>query len=140
VAVFLSASRSGSSIIKKILERHPDIASLSGEAEPFLALSGNGFLYTSDSDAIRELVNKDRLLGDIFDDLGVPAAQLCDPDTMKDRWRKRFLIQFPEFFSDDHNYKEMLVALDEASTEAVGRNLMEEGKIHELVLKGVFKD
>ena len=140
VAVILTSSRSGSSLVKKILEQHPDIASLSGETEPFLTLSQNGFGFTSDSDALTQLANKNNLLNNIFDDLGVPSSQLCDMDTIKNRWRKRFLIQFPELFCDDENYKKLLQSLDKSLLKVVNENIKEETEIHKIILNDVFGD
>ena len=140
VAVILTSSRSGSSLVKKILEQHPEIASLSGETEPFLTLSKNGFGFTSDSDALDQLVSKDDLLNNIFDDLGVPSSQLCDVDTIKNRWRKRFLIHFPELFCDDENYKKLLQSLDESLLKVTNGKIKDEMEIHKIILNNVFKD
>ncbi|MBI2426215.1 MAG: hypothetical protein HYV34_00010 [Candidatus Kerfeldbacteria bacterium] len=140
VAVVLTSSRSGSSLIKKILEQHSDVASLSSETEPFLTLSQNGFAFGSDSDALTELVNKDILLDNIFDDLGVPSSQLCDVNTIKTRWRKRFLIHFPNLFSDDQNYQKLLRFLDKSLLRITDESIKEEAEIHKIILNNVFKD
>ena len=140
VLVILTSSRSGSSLVKKILGQHPDIASLSGETEPFLTLSENGFSFTSDSDVIKELVHKDNLLNNIFDDLGVSSSELCDIETIKNRWRKRFLIQFPELFSNEKNYEQLLQSIDISLIKIKNENIKEEIKIHKTILDEVFKD
>jgi hypothetical protein len=140
VGVILTSSRSGSSLVKKILDQHQDVAFLSGETEPFLTLSQNGFGFTSDSDALDQLVNKDNLLNNIFDDLGVSSAQLCDIDTIKNRWRKRFLIHFPELFCDDENYKKLLQSLDESLLKVMNGKIKEEKEIHKIILDNVFKN
>ena len=48
VAVILTGSRSGSSLMKTVVSRSNDVAYLSGEEEPFFILSGNGFPWSSD--------------------------------------------------------------------------------------------
>ena len=47
----VSGSRSGSSLLRSLLARSSDITVLSGEEEPYFAMSGNGFGITSSSDA-----------------------------------------------------------------------------------------
>lgn len=63
VAVILSGSRGGSSLFKETLARHPLIASLDGEVDPLLALSGNGFPQNSDSDRIERVDNAAEQIG-----------------------------------------------------------------------------
>ena len=58
VAVILTGSRSGSSLMKTIVSRSNDVAYLSGEEEPFYILSGNGFPWSSDSDGFENIKNK----------------------------------------------------------------------------------
>lgn len=140
VVVILTSSRSGSSLVKKILASHPDIASLDGEIDPFLVLSKNGFGYDSDSDAIVKISNKNELLDNIFDNLTIPTEEMCSFTEIKERWIKRFLLQFPNIFSDDDKYKKLLEVLDKSLKELGEKNVKEEKKIHELILSEVFKE
>jgi hypothetical protein len=116
VAVVLTSSRSGSSLFKAVLARHPGIASLDGEAEPLLALSGNGFGHdpACASDAIARLRNADALADEIFDGLTVPAGAFAPLAELRERWRKRLLLQFPALFAQPAAYAQMERALDEA--------------------------
>lgn len=53
----ISGSRSGSSLLKSVLAKSPDVTSLAGEEEPYIPLSGNGYGYTSKYDGFTELQN-----------------------------------------------------------------------------------
>ena len=101
VAVILCSPRSGSSLVKHALEVHPAIASLTGEIEPFLILTENGFGHNSNSDAIGNLKNKQALIDNIFDDLTVQSNTSLDASFLANTWEKRFLVQFPAEFSSD---------------------------------------
>lgn len=68
VVVILSASRSGSSLIFKVLSDSEDIIAPAGEHEPWLFLSGNKFPFTQ-SDTLPVINNKDTLLKLIRNDL-----------------------------------------------------------------------
>ena len=74
VAVILSSSRGGSSLVKETLAQHARIASLDGEVEPLLALSGNGFDHNSDSDRIESVANAAELAGSILDEISIASA------------------------------------------------------------------
>ncbi len=87
VIVVLCSSRGGSSLFKSVLANHPDITSLDGEEEPYYALTRNGFPWTSDHDGFTDVVDRERLLSFMMD-------ELMEQD-MGERWRKRLLLQFP---------------------------------------------
>lgn len=95
VAVILTGSRSGSSLMKTVVSKSNDVAYLSGEEEPFYILSGNGFPWSSDSDGFNTVKNKQILLDNIFDDLGINDKVLNLSKILKD-WRNRILLQFPD--------------------------------------------
>jgi len=140
VAVILTSSRSGSTLFKAALARHPDIASLDGEAEPFLALSGNGFGYDPDcsSDAVTRLRNVDALADDIFDGLRVPGERAAPMAELKERWRKRLLLQFPAWFAAPPAYAQLQRALDEALLFIRSPDAPSERELQRAVLSAVF--
>jgi len=140
VAVILTSSRSGSTLFKAALARHPGIASLDGEAEPFLALSGNGFGCdpACGSDAIASLLNADTLADDIFDGMTVPDAGLAPLAELKERWRKRLLLQFPALFAQPAAYAQMERALDEALLFSQSPDAPGEAALRRAVLSAVF--
>lgn len=139
VAVILTSSRSGSSLFKAALAGHPDIASLDGEAEPYLALTGNGFGCSAscDSDAIEYLERPDALADNIFDGLTVAAAHPPPLDELKARWRKRLLLQFPALFATADGHERLRRALDESLGYANEfRGCL--GELGQAVLRSVF--
>lgn len=140
VAVILTSSRSGSTLFKTALAHHPAIASLDGEAEPFLALSGNGFGYDPEcgSDAIARLRNADVLAEDIFDGLMVPAESAAPLAELKERWRKRLLLQFPAVFAQGAAYAQLERALDEALLFSRSPDAPSERELQRSVLSAVF--
>jgi hypothetical protein len=140
VAVILTSSRSGSTLFKAALARHPGIASLDGEAEPFLATSGNGFGYdpACGSDAIGHLRNADALADDIFDGLVVPGGAPAPLAELKSRWRKRLLLQFPALFAPPEAYARLERALDEALLPSQWPEAPEEEALQRAVLGAVF--
>jgi hypothetical protein len=103
VAVILTGSRSGSSLMKTVVSRSNDVAYLSGEEEPFFILSGNGFPWSSDSDGFNTLKNKQQLLDNLFDDLGINDKVFNLSKTLHD-WRNRILLQFPDVSDDVIDY------------------------------------
>ncbi|WP_245936807.1 sulfotransferase [Undibacterium pigrum] len=139
VAVILTAPRSGSSLLKSVLSVHPDIASLDGEMEPFLALSRNGFGNNADSDAFKQLNNRDVLLDNIFDDMTLPAGGNPEYDYLKNRWRKRLLLQFPALFSEAGVYAQLLQDLDAIFDQAKEQQIQGEAMLQDLILAKVFK-
>lgn len=140
VAVILTSSRSGSTLFKAALARHPGIASLDGEAEPFLATSGNGFGHdpACGSDAIAHLRNADALADDIFDGLTVPDGRLPPLAEMKARWHKRLLLQFPALFALPEASAHMERALDEALLPSQWPAAPSEQELQRAVLGAVF--
>lgn len=113
VLVILGNSRSGSSLFKSMLAAHPRIASLDGEIDPLLALTGNGFGCNADSDAVGALSNRAELADNIFDELGLPCAAAASPEWLRQRWEKRCLLQFPALFADADGHRRLLRALDQ---------------------------
>lgn len=99
VAVFLTGSRSGSSLMKAVVSRSNDVAYLSGEEEPFYILSGNGYPWSSESDAFTTVKNRQHLLDNIFDDMGINSKVFNYYDILDD-WRNRILLQFPDVDHD----------------------------------------
>jgi len=140
VAVILTSSRSGSTLFKAALACHPGIASLDGEAEPFLALSGNGFGYdpACTSDAIARLRNAESLADEIFDGLLVPDGRLAPLPEMNARWRKRLLLQFPALFAPPDAYAQLERALDEALLFSQSPDAPTEYELQHAVLSAVF--
>ncbi len=116
VAVILTSSRSGSTLFKEALARHPGIVALDGEMEPLLALSGNGFGHdpACGSDAIATLQNLQVLADNVFDGLSVASDQLAPRAEQQARWTRRLLLQFPALFAEPVEYARMQRALDEA--------------------------
>jgi hypothetical protein len=141
VAVVLTSSRSGSTLFKEALACHPGIAALDGEAEPFLALSGNGF--GSDpactSDAITRINHPDTLADNIFDGLTIASPHIASLDELLERWSKRLLLQFPALFASRDAY----AALRRVLCESLGRAGEQGGRtaqreLAKAVLSGVF--
>lgn len=104
VAVILTGSRSGSSLMKAVVSKSNDVAYLSGEEEPFFILTGNGFPWSSDSDGFNTIKNKQKLLDNLFDDLGINDKVFNLTKTLHD-WRNRILLQFPDVDSDVIDYQ-----------------------------------
>jgi len=103
VAVILTGSRSGSSLMKTVVSKSNDVAYLSGEEEPFFILTGNGFPWSSDSDGFNTVKNKQKLLDNLFNDLGINDKVFNVSKTVQD-WRNRILLQFPDIDSDTIDY------------------------------------
>jgi hypothetical protein len=140
VVVVLSGPRSGSSLVKSVLARHPDIAAMDGEIEPFLALTGNGFGYNSDSDAIGVVSNGAALVDNILDDLSLPTDTLPPPEDIRRRWEKRLLMQLPCLFSRPQAHDRLLRALDEALARVMARPDGSERELQARLLSAVFRD
>jgi hypothetical protein len=140
IGVILSSSRSGSSVFKNVLAAHPQVASLDGELEPFLVLTGNGFGANSDSDALHVLANQDVLADNIFDALSVPDTSLGPPSQWKARWRRRLLLQFPLLFLDEAAGALLESALDEALSRFQASDRRGgEGALQRMTLAAVFR-
>lgn len=116
VAVILTSSRSGSSLFKEALTRHPEIAALDGEMEPLLALSGNGFGHdpACRSDAFALLQHPDALADNVFDGLTIASPQQAPREELHARWRRRLLLQFPALFAAPEEYARLERGLGEA--------------------------
>lgn len=139
VAVMLSSSRSGSSLIKHVLAAHPDIASMDGEISPYLALTKNGYGFNSDSDAIGKLVNKSELIDNLFDDLTLPSQELPPLLQLKGRWVNRMIMQFPSLFVQEKELRLLMESLDEALLSAQNcQTEKEEKDLQKIILSKVF--
>ena len=86
VVVILSGSRGGSTLLKETLALHPRVASLDGELDPLLALSGNGFNQTSDSDCIEGVANAAELTSSILDEISFASAEILDTNQLLRKW------------------------------------------------------
>lgn len=139
VAVVLTSPRSGSSLLTSVLARHPGIATLDGEIEPYLALTGNGFGYSSNSDAIGALANRAALADCVLDDLTVADDGPPDLESIKRRWRNRLLLQFPSVFAQPSEQRRLVQSLDEAVTAGAARRCGGERAWQEYVLGKVFR-
>ena len=60
VSVVLTASRTGSSLMKTVLSMSNDVAYLSGEEEPYYIITDNSFPYNSDSDSFKTIKNRNQ--------------------------------------------------------------------------------
>jgi len=141
VVVILTSSRSGSSLFKEALARHPGIASLDGEMEPLLALSGNGFGYhpACTSDAIDLLQHADALADMVFDGLTLPSAELAPKAELHARWRRRLLLQFPALFTAADEFARLQRSLDEALDHVCAHGAqLTQHEINQTVLSSVF--
>src|SRR3954471_18779396 len=85
VVVILSGSRGGSTLLKETLASHARVASLDGELEPLLALSGNGFDRNSDSDGIDVVANARELASSILDEISFASADISDTRLLRRR-------------------------------------------------------
>ncbi|PRC92509.1 hypothetical protein [Solimicrobium silvestre] len=139
VAVIVASPRSGSSLVTKVLSSHSDIASMDGEIEPFLSLTGNGFGFNSDSDALSVLSNLSELVDNIFDNLTV-LADKASPTQLKKQWAKRLVMQFPAKFSDLNQHQKLLQALDVTLTQDCVNRYPQERHLQHHVLSRIFSD
>ena len=98
--VILTASRSGSTLMKSILSKSDRLAYLSGEEEPYYILTKNAFPWT-ESDSFTDIKNKQYLLDLIFGDMGINIPFIDVRRTTYD-WQKRILYQYPEIATDLH--------------------------------------
>lgn len=138
VVVVLSNSRSGSSLFYSLLAGHPGLASLDGEIEPLLALSGNGYGYNSDSDALGELANPAELADNLFADLSLAAPDRAAPEALRQTWARRLLLQFPAWLSDAGRHRRLLQALETALADAADD--ADDARCQARVLAEVFRD
>ena len=101
VSVVLTASRTGSSLMKTVLSMSNDVAYLSGEEEPYYIITDNAFPFNSDSDSFQTIKNTQRVLDLIHQDLGVNTDEINIKKITAD-WQQRILLQFPGI--DDEAY------------------------------------
>ncbi|MEC5159293.1 hypothetical protein ACFDR9_000825 [Janthinobacterium sp. CG_23.3] len=140
VVVILGNSRSGSSLLKEVLAGHPDIASLDGEIEPLLALTGNGFGYNADSDALDALANPAAVADNIFDELGVPQPHAAPAAALQRRWVNRCLLQFPALFAEPAGHRRLTAAIGRALADAAADGVGDEQRLQRSVLAEVYRD
>ncbi|CAN7331563.1 hypothetical protein LJR289_001787 [Pseudoduganella sp. LjRoot289] len=142
VAVILTSSRSGSTLFKAALAAHPDILSLDGEAEPLLALSGDGFGANPAcaSDEISRLANPDVLADNIFDGLTIASPHMAPLAELQARWSRRLLLQFPALFGSRQEYARLQQLLADAFSHAFehDKQVPEQALAH-AVLETVFR-
>src|SRR5471032_265410 len=93
VVVILSGSRGGSTLLKETLALHPRVASLDGELDPLLGLSGNGFNHNSDSDCIESVANVAELASNILDEISFASAEILDTHLLLRKWKNRLALQ-----------------------------------------------
>lgn len=107
VCVILSGSRNGSSLIKAVVSKSKDIAYLAGEEEPYYTITGNGFPYFSDSDKFNEVINKQLLLDNILNEMGVNLSngEIIEYSDLYEQWCNRIFLQFPGLAKDHVNSK-----------------------------------
>ena len=140
VAVILCGSRGGSSLFKEALAQHPSIASLDGELDPLLALSGNGFNQNSDSDGVEQVANVEELGNSILDEISFASADLLDAELLFRKWRNRLLLQFPAHFLDAAAGSRLDQSLEAALRQFKSGERRSEAELQELVLSAVFND
>jgi hypothetical protein len=138
VVVILSGSRGGSSLFKETLALHPRIASLDGELDPLLTLSGNGFNQNSDSDCIEWVANAAELSSSILDEISFASAELLDTELLLRKWKNRLLLQFPSHFLGAEQRLEL--ALEAALNQFDRGDRRSEAELQDLVLRTVFAD
>lgn len=140
VVAILCGSRGGSSLFKEALGRHPRIASLDGELDPLLALSGNGFNQNSDSDCLETVANASELASNILDEISFPSEQILDADTLLRKWKNRLALQFPSHFLDAEAYARLERSLQAVLGQIDRGDRRSEADLQRLVLASVFDD
>ena len=140
VLVVLCGSRGGSSLFKEALARHPRIASLDGELDPLLALSGNGFNQNSDSDSIETVANVPELVSSILDEISFPSAQILDTGPLLRKWKNRLALQFPSHFLDAGAYRRLDESLQVALSQIDRGDRRSEADLQRLILSRIFID
>jgi hypothetical protein len=140
VVVVLCGSRGGSSLFKEALARHPRIASLDGEVDPLLALSGNGFNQNSDSDYIEAVDNVAELASSILDEISFASTGMLDADALLRKWRNRLVLQFPSHFLDAQAYRCLERSLKVALSLIDVGDRRSEAELQRLILFTIFRD
>jgi hypothetical protein len=140
VVVVLCGSRGGSSLFKEALGSHPRIASLDGELDPLLALSGNGFNQNSDSDCIEALANTSELASSILDEISFASPEILDRGPLLRKWRNRLALQFPSHFLDADAYRRLGQALQAALGRIDRADRRSEAELQRLILSTLFAD
>ncbi|HEY1149434.1 MAG TPA: hypothetical protein VGF27_12720 [Pseudoduganella sp.] len=139
VAVVLTSSRSGSSLLKGVLASHEGIAAMDGEAEPYLALSANGFGFNGRGDAFTMPANAGLLADCIFDGLGIACGTISSLPALQSRWSRRLLLQFPALFTQADEYRRLHGALNETLDYALRyQHEMAERELQRIVLSAVY--
>jgi hypothetical protein len=140
VVVILSGSRGGSTLLKETLALHPRVASLDGELDPLLDLSGNGFNHTSDSDCIDSVANAAELASSILDEISLASAQILDTDLLLRKWKNRLALQFPLHFLDGAAYRRLEQSLEAALSLFARGDRRSEAELQRQILCAVFSD
>jgi len=140
VVVILSASRGGSSLFKETLALHPRIASLDGELDPLLVLSGNGFSQNSDSDCIDLVANAAELTSSILDEISFASADILDTGLLLRKWKNRLALQFPSLFLDAGAYRRLEQSLEAALSLFDRDDRRSDIELQRLILSAVFSD
>jgi len=140
VVAILSSSRSGSSLFKEALALHPRIASLDGELEPLLVLSGNGFNQNSDSDSLEGVANAAELASNILDEISFASTQMLDGRLLLRKWKNRLALQFPLHFLDAAAYHRLELSLEAALGQIDRSDDRSEAELQDLILSTVFSD
>jgi hypothetical protein len=140
VAVILCGSRGGSSLFKEALALHPRIASLDGEPDPLLALSGNGFNQNSDSDYIESVANAAEVASAILDEISFASPEILDGRQLLRKWRNRMALQFPTRFLDAHAYHRLEQSLEAALRLVDRSDRRSEAELQRMILSFVFGD
>lgn len=113
VAVIVSPSRSGSTLLKTVLSKHPDIITLDGEEEPYYKLAGNGYPF-DDSDGFKELRNKEMILEYMLNEAGLHSEERMSIIDIMHNWLYRLPLQFPSGVSGELPMSEMVDRVEEA--------------------------
>ncbi len=140
VVVILSSSRCGSSLFKDALSQHPRLASLDGELDPLLALSGNGFHQNSDSDALEWVANTAGLTSTIMDELSFPSTELLDTESLLRKWKNRLLLQFPTHFLAAGVAHRLELSLEEALSQIDRHDRRSEAELQAMILATVYRE
>lgn len=140
VVVVLCGSRGGSSLFKEALAQHPRIASLDGELDPLLALSGNGFNQNSDSDCIESVANAYELASSVLDEISLASADILDTGPLMRKWKNRLALQFPSHFLDPAAYRSLEQSLEVALSRIDKGDHRSEAELQRLILFTIFRN